>query len=173
MSPHLIYIGSISPASFALHIQLRAIPLPAPSVAPQKPCSQLHCNFAAPPIAGSKSTGVSLLSFEDSRSSPLPLACSNCPLMQLIAPQREVHHIAGGEPRVVASRRDRRAPPMGGIRRERRGGGHRRGWRDDWSCRGRAGRRLGGGVRASRRCCCSFHFQTHSKTTKITVILAH
>ena len=99
--------------------------------------------FAAPPIAGSKSTGVSLLSFEDSRSSPLPLACSNCPLMQLIAPQREVHHIAGGEPRVVASRRDRRAPPMGGIRRERRGGGHRRGWRDDWSCRGRAGRRLG------------------------------
>ena len=62
---------------------------------------------------------------------------------------------AGGEPRVVASRRDRRAPPMGGVRRERRGGGHRRGWRDDWSCRGRAGRRLGGGVRASRRCCCS------------------
>ena len=50
---------------------------------------------------------------------------------------------AGGEPRVVASRRDRRAPPMGGVRRERRGGGHRRGWRDDWSCRGRAGRRLG------------------------------
>jgi hypothetical protein len=97
LSPHLIYIGSISPASFvawiALHIQLRAIPLPAPSVAPQKPCSQLHCNFAAPPIAGSKSTGVSLLSFEESMmSSPLPLACSNRPLVQLIAPQREVHH---------------------------------------------------------------------------------
>ena len=85
----------------------------------------------------------------------MPLACSNRPLVQLIAPQREVHHISGGEPRVVASRRDRRAPPMGGVRRERRGGGHRRGWRDDWSCRGRAGRRLGGGVRASRRCCCS------------------